>query len=120
MLQDLALHKAKLFWSGWTAGYPDPYTFEQLYKSGYAQNFGAYSEPHFDALLAAASIEPDNSKRYRLLEQSETLLNAEAPYIPLLYYSTLHLIKPYVKGVPRNTMDIDGSRYIYILEHEGH
>ena len=119
MLQDLALHKAKLFWNGWTAEYPDPYTFEQLFKTGYAQNFGAYSDPSFDALLAAASEEPDNAKRYRLLEQSETLLNAQAPYIPLIYYSTLHLIKPYVKGVPRNTMDIDSSRYIYILEHEG-
>jgi oligopeptide transport system substrate-binding protein len=119
MLQDLALHKAKLFWNGWAAEYPDPYTFEQLFKTGYAQNFGAYSDPSVDALLAAASVEPDKSKRYRLLEQSETLLNAEAPYIPLIYYSTLHLIKPYVKGVPRNPMDIDGSRYMYILEHEG-
>jgi oligopeptide transport system substrate-binding protein len=120
MLQDLALHKAKLFWNGWVAEYPDPFTFEQLFKSGYAQNFGAYSDPHYDALLAAASLEPDNSKRYRMLEQSETILNAEAAYIPLIYYSTLHLIKPYVKGVPRNPMDIDGSRYMYILEHDGH
>lgn len=119
MLQDLALHKAKLFWNGWVAEYPDPYTFEQLFKTGYAQNFGAYSDPKFDSLLAAASVEPDNAKRYRLLEQSETLLNADAAYIPLIYYSTLHLIKPYVKGVPRNAMDVDGSRYMYILEHEG-
>lgn len=119
LLQDLALHKAKLFQNNWIAEYPDPYTFLQLFKGDYVMNFGAYSEPHFEALMARATLEPDNAKRYQMLAEAETLLNDDVPAIPLLNYSTPHLIKPYLKGVPRNALDIDGSRYMYLLEHEG-
>lgn len=119
MLQDLALHKAKFFSSNWIAEYRDPFTFLQLYKADYAQNFGAYSEPHYEALLASALQEPDTVRRYQLLAQAEALLNEDVPAIPLLYYSTPHLVKPYLKGVPHNVLDLDGSRYMYILEHQG-
>jgi oligopeptide transport system substrate-binding protein len=119
LLQDLALHKAKLFANNWIANYPDPYNFLQLFKSDYAMNFGAYSEPQFEALVASATQEPDNAKRYQMLAQAEEKLNEDVPGINLLYYSTPHLVKPYLKGVPRNSLDIDGSRYMYILEHDG-
>jgi oligopeptide transport system substrate-binding protein len=119
LLQDLFLHKAKLFQNNWIAEYPDPYSFLQLYKRDYAMNFGAYSEAHFEALVAAAAQEPDSAKRYQVLAQAEMLLNDDVPAIALLYYATPHLVKPYLKGVPRNALDIDGSRYMYILEHQG-
>jgi oligopeptide transport system substrate-binding protein len=119
MLQDLALHKAKIFSSNWIAEYRDPFTFLQLYKADYTMNFGAYSEPHFEALLASALQEPNSARRYQLLAEAEQVLTEDVPAIPLLYYSTPHLVKPYLKGVPQNNLDIDGSRYMYILEHQG-
>ena len=43
----------------------------------------------------------DNARRYRLLEQAESLLNDDVAYIPLYYYATRHLVKPYVAaGTP--------------------
>ena len=64
-------------------------------------NYGGYRNARFDALLGQAAQQPDNSERYRLLEQAEALLNEDGVYIPLYYYSTRHLVKPYVRaGTP--------------------
>jgi oligopeptide transport system substrate-binding protein len=118
-LQDAALHKAVLMQNFWIGDFPDPFTFLQLFQSGYAQNFGGLSDPRFDAMLAAASNEPDIAQRYRLFEQAETWLNEEAVDIPLVYYTSRHLIKPYLKGWHLNLLDRMPSRYLYVLEHQG-
>ncbi len=119
-LQDAALHKAVLMQNFWIGDFPDPFTFLQLFQTGFEQNFGGLADPRFDALLAAAAKEPDIAQRYRLFEQAETRLNDEADAIPLLYYTSRHLIKPYLRGWHLNLLDRMPSRYLYVLEHEGH
>ena len=47
------------------------------------------------------------------------LLNDDAAYIPLYYYATRHLVKPYLRGWQSNVMDRNLSRYMYLLEHQG-
>ena len=43
-----------------------------------------------------------------------TILNEDAPYMPVYFYVSTHLIKPYVKGWQSNIMDRNLSRYMYI------
>lgn len=119
LLQDLALHKSKLFWDAWIGDYTDPYTFLQLFETGFDQNFGGYSDPAYDALLRSARNEPDNARRYRLLAEAEARLDAEGASLPFLYYSLRHLIKPYLKGWRMNTQDRSPSRFLYVLQHQG-
>jgi oligopeptide transport system substrate-binding protein len=119
LLQNLRLHKPVLFQDSWIGDYPDPFTFLQLFQTGFDQNFGAYSDPAYDALLAAAAAEPDPARRFRFLEQAEQRLNAEGASIPVLYYASRHLVKPYLKGWQLNIQDRIVSRYMYLLEHEG-
>lgn len=119
LLQDLRLHKSKLFWNGWIGDYPDPFTFLQLFQTGFEQNFGAHTNARYDALLAAAARESDAARRYQDLEEAERLLNEESPGLPFLYYDARHLIKPYLKGWRLNLQDRIVSRYMYVLEHEG-
>jgi oligopeptide transport system substrate-binding protein len=119
LLQDLALHKSLLFQNSWIGDYPDPFTFLQLFQTGFDQNFSGYSDPTFDALLKSASEEPDPARRYRFLEQAEARLGEEGASIPLMYYVTRHLVKPYIKGWQLNLQDRMLSRYMYVLEHEG-
>jgi oligopeptide transport system substrate-binding protein len=45
------------------------------------------------------------------------LLNDDAAYIPLYYYATRHLVKPYLRGWQSSVMDRNLSRYMYLLEH---
>ncbi len=118
--QDNALHKTRLFWNAWVGDYPDPFTFLQLYQTGFDQNEGEYSNPAYDALLQQATRQSDVALRYRYFERAEALLNQDAPYVPFLYYPTTHLIKPYLKGVELNLQDRNLSRYMYVLEHTGH
>ncbi len=119
LLQNLRLHKSALFQNSWIGDYPDPFTFLQLFQTGFDQNFSAYSDPTFDALLSAAAQEADPARRFRFFEQAERRLNEEGVSIPIMYYTSRHLVKPYVKGWQLNIQDRIVSRYMYLLEHEG-
>jgi oligopeptide transport system substrate-binding protein len=120
LLQNLRLHKSSLFQSSWIGDYPDPFTFLQLFQTGFEQNFGGYSDPSYDALLSAAAQEADPARRLRFLEQAERRLNEDGASIPIMYYVSRHLVKPYVEGWQPNVQDRIVSRYLSLLEHEGH
>jgi oligopeptide transport system substrate-binding protein len=117
--QDRRLHQLRLFHWAWLGDYPDPYTFMQTLQTGFGVNDGLYSNAQYDALLQAASAEPNNSRRYQLFSQAEAIINDDAAYIPLYFYACRHLIKPYVKGWQTNILDRNLSRYMVLMQHEG-
>ncbi len=119
LLQSLQLRQLDLFWAAWIGDFPDPFTFLQLYTTGFPQNHSDYSNPKFDALIDKAQNTVDPTKRYALFHQAEAILNHDVPYLPMYFYEATHLIKPYVKGWKSNVVDRNLSRYIYILEHKG-
>jgi len=119
MSQNRELHRLPLFLDSWIGDFADPVNFLQLFYGDSSLNYGQYRNAAFDALLDEAAQEPDNRTRYRLLEQAESQLNRDGAYIPLYYYATRHLVKPYVKGWQSNLMDRNLSRYLYVLEHQG-
>lgn len=119
LLQNRDLKRLPLFLDSWIGDFADPVNFLQLFDSRGSLDYGGYSDTRFDALLDRAAQEPDNAARYRLLEQSERVLNEDAVYIPLYYYATRHLVKPYITGWHSNLLDRNLSRYMSILEHQG-
>jgi oligopeptide transport system substrate-binding protein len=119
LLQNRELRRLPLFLDSWIGDFADPVNFLQLFDSRGSLDYGGYADARFDALLDRAAQEPDNAARYRLLEQSEQVLNQDAVYIPLYYYATRHLVKPYVTGWQSNLLDRNLSRYMSILEHQG-
>lgn len=119
LLQNRELGRLPLFLDAWIGDFADPVNFLQLFDSRGELDYGRYRSPAFDALLDRAAREPDNAARYRLLEQAEAVLNEDAAYVPLYYYATRHLVKPYVRGWRSNLLDRNLSRYMYLLEHEG-
>lgn len=119
LIQERVLHKLPLFFDAWIGDYPDPSTYMQLFYTGSGNNNGAYSNPQFDRLIDESARLADKAERYRLFEQAERLLNDDASYVPLYYYATRHLVKPYLRGWQSNIMDRNLSRYMYLLEHQG-
>ncbi|MCC7462641.1 MAG: peptide ABC transporter substrate-binding protein [Gammaproteobacteria bacterium] len=119
LLQNNRLHRNILFHNAWIGDYPDPYTFMQLFKTGFDLNYGGYSRPEYDALLAQAALQTDNAERYRIYQQAERYLNADGAYIPIYYYALRHLVKPYLRGFAPNIVDRNPSRHMYLLEHTG-
>lgn len=119
LLQNNRLHQNILFHNAWIGDYPDPYTFMQLFKTGFDLNYGAYSRPAYDALLARAARLTTNAERYRVYEEAERFLNEDGALIPLYYYAVRHLVKPYLRGFAPDIVDRNPSRDMYLLEHDG-
>ena len=117
-LNERHLKQLELFHYAWIGDYPDPLTFLQLFQTGFGYNDGGYSNPRYDALLAAAGNEADAARRLGQLAQAESILNEDVACIPLYYYATRHLIKPYVRGWTSNIQDRNLSQYMYLLEHQ--
>jgi oligopeptide transport system substrate-binding protein len=118
MLQSLQLKQPLFYWAAWSGDYPDPYTFLQLFQTGFGMNYGDYSNPQFDALVGQASKINGGPERAALFHKAEEILNEDAPFSPVYFYVNPHLIKPYVKGWQTNITDRNLSRYMYILAHQ--
>ena len=64
----------------------------------------------------AASTTPPSDMRS--FHKAEAILNEEAALLPVYYYVSTDLIKPYVKGWKPNISARHLSRYMYILAHQ--
>jgi len=107
----------EVFRAGWIGDYNDPYTFSELMHSKHGLNDSAYNNPEYDKLLEQASREVDLGKRRALLEKSERIMLEDHPVIPLYYYVTKRLLKPYIGGYQDNIMDHHYSKNFWILKH---
>jgi oligopeptide transport system substrate-binding protein len=117
LMQEERLHKVPLYQFAWTGDFPDPLTFLALFSTDSETNFGDYSSSSFDRLIGQAEQSAAPGERYQLLTQAEGILNDDAAMIPLFYYGSRHLIKPYVKGWQSNLIDRHPARFMYVLQH---
>lgn len=107
----------QVFRSGWIGDYNDAYSFAQLMYSANGQNDPGYRSAAYDDLLDQAAIEADPASRRALLEAAERQLLADMPLIPLYFYVSKRLVKPWVGGYTPNIMDHHHTKDFYILAH---
>jgi oligopeptide transport system substrate-binding protein len=117
LIQEEQLHRLPLYQLAWIGDYPDPLTFLDLFRTHSDANFGEYTSTEFDALMGDAEQTHDPESRYRLLSQAEGVLNEDCALIPLFYYGSRHLIKPYVRGWQSNLIDRHPVRFMYVMQH---
>jgi len=104
-LYHLDQERDEVFYTGWIADYPHPQDFlEVLFGSEAENNYGGYSNPDFDALLAAAAAEPDQDLSLALYQQAEQMLVDDAVCLPLCFGVNYMLVKPYVSGYQLNLL----------------
>lgn len=106
--------ETEIYRSGWIGDYNDAYGFLQLLISTNPQNDSGYANPEFDRLLERAAKEIDMSQRAVYMQQAEALMLQDMPVIPIYYYVSKHLIKPWVKGFTPNIMDHVYSKDLWI------
>jgi len=109
--------ETQIYRAGWIGDYEDAYTFAQLLESTNEQNDFGYDSPRYDALLAAASAEPDIARRAGHLQEAERAMLADQPLMPLYFYVTKRMVKPWVQGYEGNIMDHIYTRHLRILKH---
>ena len=97
-LEEIDNYRLQAFSLGWSPDYPDPHTFvDVLFRSDSTINPSRYSNAEVDALLDAATTEPDPAKRVQLYQEAEQIIVNEAPWVPMWWGTEGKiLVKPYV------------------------
>jgi len=111
-------NETQIFRGGWIGDYDDPYTFSQLLHSENEMNHAGYNSLEYNTLIDLAATKNAGEDRLDDLRAAERLLMKDLPIIPLYYYVSQHMIKPWVFGLEDNVMDHHYSKYVKILKRE--
>jgi oligopeptide transport system substrate-binding protein len=109
--------QTQVFRGAWIGDYDDASAFADILRSFDGKNDEAYASTAYDALLQQAQQQPDAAQRRSLLEQAERLMLGDMPILPIYYYESKHLVKPYVAGWQDNPLDIHYSKDLKVLPH---
>lgn len=97
----------------WLADYNDPNNYLFLLDSNTGQqNYGKYSNPEYDALLAQSNFELDLQKRAELMAQAEKMMLEDFPITPMWVQVTQNLVDPTLTGWVDNAKDNHRSRFL--------
>jgi oligopeptide transport system substrate-binding protein len=86
----------------WAADFNDASNFLDIVRTHSSNNDPGYTNRAFDALLDSAAASADAGRRRELLESGEQLMLADYPVIPLYFFVSKRLVKPYVHGFLAN------------------
>jgi oligopeptide transport system substrate-binding protein len=106
----------QVFRSGWIGEYADAYSFLNLFRTDHLRNDFGYSNEVYDSLLDQVAAERIPSRRRRLMFETERMLLAEVPFIPLYSYVTKRLVDPRLRGWQNNVMDHHYSKDMFLLK----
>jgi oligopeptide transport system substrate-binding protein len=98
----------------WVADFNDAATFLELLQTGGGNNWGQYSNPTFDRMLASAQSDNDLTSRGRKLAAAEAIALKDQALMPLFFWVNPDLVWPYVKGWKPNPLDFHRSRWMSI------
>jgi oligopeptide transport system substrate-binding protein len=100
-------------WSGWVADYRDAKNYLMLWETSAADlNFGRYSNPKYDSLMAQSDAERDPGRRAGLLQAAEQIVLDDAAFAPVYFGVSRNLVSTAVKGWVPNPVNINRSRFI--------
>ena len=115
-----------VFWiDGWTADYPDPENFLQLFYGKFVPetmdeyslyNTSRYQSPVFDSLYEKATNESDSKLRMELFGQAAQVLEDDAVVIPILCRKSIRLLNKKVMNLPLNYMEVRDFSKVYFKE----
>jgi oligopeptide transport system substrate-binding protein len=89
----------------WIGDYADPNTYLDMFVTGGDNNRTGWGKPEYDQLIADAAKEVDPQQRLELLYRAEQMLMDELPFIPMYFYVSKNMVKPYVRGFYNNILD---------------
>ncbi len=104
---------------GWVGDYADPNTFLDMFVTDSEQNSTGWSNAEYDRLIAATGKEADPVARMRLFEQAEKILLDELPILPIYFYTSKNMVKPYVRGFYNNVQNFHPLWAIWIDRESG-
>jgi oligopeptide transport system substrate-binding protein len=97
----------------WWADYEDPESFLDVFAAGSPQNDPGYRSPEFNRILDVARVESDPKRRLESLRRAEGLLLNDYAIIPLYFYVTARLVKPYLGGAQISLLNHTYSKHLF-------
>jgi oligopeptide transport system substrate-binding protein len=98
----------------WVGDYLDPNTYADMYVTNGENNNTGFSKKEYDQIIADAAKEPDQLTRLEILESAERMLMDEMPIIPLYFYVSRNMVRPWVRGFYNNLQDTHPLQDIWI------
>ena len=102
---------------GWTADFNDASNFLDAFRTNSPNNDSGYTNKSFDILLDEAARTSDQQTRRDLLEAAERVMLNDYPILPLYFFVSKRLVKPYVHGVQPNPLDRVTSKALLMATH---
>jgi oligopeptide transport system substrate-binding protein len=96
----------------WTADFDDASNFLDVLRAHSPNNDMSYANPAFDAELDKSAVMLDGATRRATLEASERIMLNDYPVLPLYYYVSKRLVKPYLHGVVPNPLNTLPSKWV--------
>jgi oligopeptide transport system substrate-binding protein len=89
----------------WSADYNDASNFLDVLRTRSPNNDMGYTNSLFDAELDKAAATIDMEQRRQSLQSAEQIMLSDYPIIPLYYFVSRRLVKPYLHGVVANPLN---------------
>ena len=83
----------------WNADFNDASNFLEIFSRDSPNNDEAYKSPIVDNLLTAAERSANAADRRELLQKAERVVLNDYPIIPLYFFVSKRLVKPYIIGL---------------------
>lgn len=84
--------------AGWSPDYNDPLTFLDLWETTNGNNYGKYSSPEYDKLIADSRKEADRDKRFGMLMDAEKIMLADAAAAPYYFRAKDYTVSSKIVG----------------------
>jgi oligopeptide transport system substrate-binding protein len=104
----------QVYRGSWIADFAQPDSFLGILAADSQVNGTGWSDPEYDRLLREAAAAGDAATRMRLLAAAEARLIEAAPLMPLYFYVSKKLVKPWVQGIEDNPLNVHPSRFVSI------
>ncbi len=108
LLEQTSKSQALFFRGSWIADYPDAENYLSVFysKNPAPPNYTRYKNAAFDVLYEKALAEKNDSLRYKLYQQMDKLIIADAPVVPLWYDMAIHLVHNNINNFPPNSLNL--------------
>lgn len=90
---------------GWTADYPDPADWYDLFLTTSSNNIALWQSQQYDNFVSVARTDTRPASRDQEYLQAQSMLVSEAPVVFLAQTVTWYLVQPYVRGLITSAVD---------------
>lgn len=104
----IAKGESAFFRGSWIGDYPDAETYLTVLYGGNPAppNYTQFKHKQYDALYQEALSENEDAKRYRLYQQMDSIIVAQAPIVPLYYDEVLRFVQRDVEDLGINAFNL--------------